>query len=66
MSITSPAGPCLARPRYVDLRGKGIEDNKVDRGLDDVEAGCDEDDEIECDVEAVDKERQDDAASAKA
>lgn len=61
-----PGGSLLPRPRCVVLRGKNIEDDKVDGGFDDVEAGRDEDDEIECDVEAVDKKRQDNAASAKA
>lgn len=50
----------------LNLRSKNIEDDKVDRGFDDIKAGCDEDDEIERNIEAVDKERQDDAASAKA
>lgn len=47
----------------VDLRGKGIEDDKVDRGLSNVQAGCNEYDQIEYDVEAVDEERQDNPSS---
>jgi len=48
------------------LRCKGIENDKVDRGLCYIKTSGDEDDKVKGYVEAIDKQREDDASSSKA